>query len=82
MSAPEAVAWSPEAHEEPAVVVHEGHEVHAPVLALEHEGEEVGLPERLLPACPKRHDAARAGGRGDDLVASSARTLPIAPWLA
>ena len=35
----------PVAGDEPAVVVHEGHQVDAAVLPLEHEREQVGLPE-------------------------------------
>ena len=35
----------PETHHEATVVVHEGHQVHAPPLALEREGEQVCLPQ-------------------------------------
>ncbi len=73
-----------EAHEEPAVVIHEGDQVDPPVLALEHEREQVGLPELVGPGPLEEADLVgmRSGGGFLQLVAGLVQDAATAAGLA
>src|SRR5262249_15598218 len=64
------------AHHEPAMVVHEGDEIDAPVLPLEDEGEEVRLPELIGPGALEIANLVRMPPRWNllQLVAGCVKT--------